>query len=137
MAHRELDIATLDNAAKDYAVYFIRNEGVTLNGKVKFDRDWVILQFYNFWYKDEFEYVVERVRGYLRADILDDFNARIAKLEPRTDKVFAEMLEQGAALVQQQIAQLPEKTSPEDREKLQAKLAAFKKPLEELKATLK
>lgn len=79
--------ATLDGAAKDYAAWFLADKG-------RFDRDWVMKQFYNFTFKDEFEYLVAALKRHLGADPLADFEARVAKLEPRTDAVFAELLEQ-------------------------------------------
>lgn len=79
---------TLDGAAKYYASVFVAD-----NQDGKFTRKWVMTQFYNFYYKDEFEYLVEAVKGHLGGDALADFEARVAKLPPREDAVFAEYLE--------------------------------------------
>lgn len=84
---RPLDTFTLDNAAKQYAAWFMADAG-------KFDRAWVMKQFYNFTFKDEFEFIRDKVRGMLAGDPLAAFEAELAKLDPRSDAVFAALLEQ-------------------------------------------
>lgn len=87
MAIRELDTYTLSNAAKDYAAWFIADKG-------KYDRAWVMQQFYNFTFKDEFEFLVEEVKTHLGPVALADFEGRVSQLEPRSDEVFFDLLEQ-------------------------------------------
>ncbi|QEX18491.1 hypothetical protein FRZ44_37980 [Hypericibacter terrae] len=90
MAIRELDTETLARAAKDYAAWFLRDEG-------RMNRDWVMLQFYNFTYKDEFDFLAAEIRQHLGPAALADFDDRIAKLRadhPRSDEVFHRLLEE-------------------------------------------
>jgi len=81
--------ATLDGAAKYYAGLFVAD-----HQGGKFTRDWVLKQFYNFTFKDEFAYMVAAMKQHLGPAALADFEARVAELPPREDAVFAELLEQ-------------------------------------------
>jgi hypothetical protein len=85
-------VKTLKNAAREYAAMFIMDRGQVINEQVKFDREYVIRQFYNFTYKDEFEFMVAEVQSQLGGEILTLFNARISELPPRSDEVFAQEL---------------------------------------------
>ena len=83
---RELDTETLERAAKDYAIWFIKDEG-------KFDRAWVAKQFYNFTYKDEFLYMVNAIKNHLGPSAIADLDARLAEFPVRSDEVFHQLLE--------------------------------------------
>ncbi len=85
---RTLETATLDAAARYYAGLFTMDAG-------RFDRKWVMGQFYNFTYKDEFNYLAEVIRDELGKNPRNDFDARIKKLmadKPRDPKVFEALL---------------------------------------------
>lgn len=85
---RTLETATLDGAARYYAGLFTLNSG-------RFDRDWVMGQFHNFDYKDEFGYLVDGMRDELGKNALDVFDIGIKKLmkdKPRSEKVFEKLL---------------------------------------------
>ncbi len=89
---RELDTRTLDNAAKRYAGLFMADSG-------KYDRDWVMQEFYNFTFRDEHEYILEEIRGQLGADAMRDFEERAELVfEPRTDEVFEGLLSKNLAI---------------------------------------
>lgn len=102
---------TLTNAAKYYAVLFIedRQTGEVTNHSKhttglntrdetliikKFSRDWVMLQIHNFAYKDEFEFIVAKMKNYLGAEPLAIFEAELAKLPARSDATFEAILKQ-------------------------------------------
>jgi hypothetical protein len=105
---RELKTKTLDEAAKYYASVFVqdRKDGPVVNrtryttGRKEgepttvqqFSREWVMLQFFNFTFKDEFDYIVAAVRQQLGPDPLAVFNAELAKFTPRTEEMFQQML---------------------------------------------
>lgn len=78
---------TLDGAADYYAATFMANQG-------RFNRDWVMTQFYNFTYKDEFEYLVKAVTANLGETPRADFEKRLSTLPVREDAVFAALLEE-------------------------------------------
>jgi hypothetical protein len=83
---RTLETPTLDAAARYYAGLFLADSG-------RFDRNWVMKQFYNFTFKDEHEYLVGRIKGELGSTALADFERRAGGVfAPREDKVFAELL---------------------------------------------
>lgn len=85
---RTLDIPTLDAAAKYYAGLFVLDSG-------KHDRDWVMGQFHNFDFMDEFGYLIDAVRDELGKNPRGAFDARIGKLakdKPRSEKVFEKLL---------------------------------------------
>lgn len=105
---RELKTKTLDEAAKYYAGLFLadkqdgpvvtrtqftagRKEGMPVSVR-QFSRAWVMLQFFNFTFKDEFEYIVAAVRQHLGTKPLADFDAELARFPPRTDEMFQRML---------------------------------------------
>lgn len=83
---RELKTETLKAAAKHYAGLFLRDAE-------PFPRAWVMREFHNFTFKDEFEYLINAIRGQLGPDALADFEARGKSVfDPRSDKLFAELL---------------------------------------------
>ena len=92
---RTLDTTTLDAAAKHYASEFLRPDVKHPNGKGKFisGRSYVMQDFFNFTYKDEFEYLLPKIRGQLGPDALVEFDALAAeKFTPRNDEVLAKLL---------------------------------------------
>jgi len=98
---RTLDTATLDAAAKHYAVEFLRPDVKHPNGKGKFIKGpaYVMQDFFNFFYKDEFEYLLTKIRGQLGPDTLAEFNALAAeKFTPRDDAVLAKLLADNLAI---------------------------------------
>lgn len=85
---RPLDTATLDQAGQDYAAWFMAD-------RKPFDRDYVMRQFWQFTFKDEFEHMIKAVRSNLGPGPLKNFDARVSVLkakDPRTDKVFHGLL---------------------------------------------
>lgn len=92
---RTLDTATLDVAAKHYAAEFLRPDVKHPNGKGKFisGRSYVMQDFFNFTYKDEFEYLLPKIRGQLGPDALAEFDVLATeKFTPRDDAVLAKLL---------------------------------------------
>lgn len=59
-----------------------------------FSRDWIMLQFFNFTYKDEFEFIVQDFKARLGAADLADFVARLSQFPPRSDDVFMKLLDE-------------------------------------------
>ena len=89
---RTLDTITLSNATKHYAGLFMADSG-------KYDRDWVMREFFNFTFKDEHEYLIEAIRGQLGSDAMRDFEERAeAVLTPRSDEVFKGLLSDKLAI---------------------------------------
>ena len=83
---RALETATLDAAAKYYAGEFIADRKPR-------DRAWVIAEFLKFAYKDEWEYLIDRIRGELGSNAMADFDALgNAAFTPRTDEEYAAQL---------------------------------------------
>lgn len=60
----------------------------------RFSRDWIMLQFHNFTFKDEFDFIVREFRNLLGAAALADFEARLAQFPPRSDEMFKRMLDE-------------------------------------------
>ena len=92
---RNLQTATLDQAAKDYAGNFLlpsqfsrNNPEVAIAG-----REWCLQNMFNAHFKDEFEYLLPKIKGQLGPDALADFEAEeAARFTPRDDGVFADLL---------------------------------------------
>lgn len=96
---REIDIKTLTQAARDYAGFFLlptteSSQHNFLTGPERLQQD-----FYNFTFKDEFEFVVERVREELGASARERFD-RMAKMHftPRDDKLLEKLLKDKLAV---------------------------------------
>lgn len=70
-----------------------RKEGEPITVR-QFSRGWIMLQFFNFTYKDEFEFIVQDFKTHLGAAALADFEARLAQFPPRSDETFRQMLEE-------------------------------------------
>jgi hypothetical protein len=89
---RTLDTGTLDSAARHYA-------GLFLSNRKPFDRDWVIQQFFNFTFKDEFEYLLKAMKGELGSRATVDLEERAkAAFSPRDDRDFKGLLEKKLAV---------------------------------------
>lgn len=91
---RQIDTATLDGAAGYYASLYMRDAG-------PFNRAWVMGQFHNFTFKDEFEHLIDGVRGNLGSIPLADFDMRMNKLmkdTPHDDAVFHGLLKSKLAV---------------------------------------
>lgn len=85
---RTLDTATLDAAGQYYAGLIMLDSG-------KHNRAWVMGQFHDFDFKDEFDYLIDAVRENLGKTPRDYFDAQIGKLlkdKPRSEKVFEKLL---------------------------------------------
>lgn len=92
---RELNTATLDGAAKYFAVEFLKPDvkHPRVEGKFIGGRALVMQDFYNFTFKDEFEYLLTAIRGQLGPDAVAEFNALAAeRFTPRDDAVLAKLL---------------------------------------------
>lgn len=91
---RQIDTATLDGAAGYYASLYMRDAG-------PFDRAWVMKQFHNFDFKDEFEYLIDAVSKNLGSVPATDFGMRLDKLikdRPRDDALFHGLLRERLAI---------------------------------------
>lgn len=83
---RQLDTSTLDAAARHYAGLFLADTGPK-------NRDWVMAQFHNFTFKDEFDYIVDAMKQRLGRQPLADFNSLAAlRFTHRLDSTFEELL---------------------------------------------
>lgn len=92
---RQLDTATLDVAARHYAAEFIRPDMPHPHVKGRFiaGHEYVLVNMFGFTFKDEFDYLASKIRGYLGPDSLKDFDKEAAaRFEPRSDKLFADLL---------------------------------------------
>ncbi len=98
---RILETATLDQAAKDWAGNFLlpsqfsrKNPDVAVAG-----REWCLQNMFNAHYKDEFNYLLTKVKVQLGPDALVEFEAEAAeRFTPRSDDVFADLLAEKLAI---------------------------------------
>lgn len=100
---RQLDTATLESAARDYAGLFLQPERMSRSGKVYLSGPGKVMQdFARADFKDEFEFLVNGdagIKAYLGPAALRDFEKRAAEsFKPRSDKVFAETLKRKLAI---------------------------------------
>lgn len=97
---RKLDVATLDGAARHYAGEWLRPDQKSPSGERFVGGPAYVLQdLYDFTYKDEFQHVLERVRGWMGAKALADFEASAkARFAPRDDAVLAHRLRERLAV---------------------------------------
>jgi len=95
MVARTLDTRTLDGAAMYYASEFLRPDTVHPFNKSRFTggRGLVLQDLFNITFKDEFDYLMNAIKGELGPRALKDFEA-LAKerFSPRDDKVFVQLL---------------------------------------------
>lgn len=102
-------IAALDGWAKHHAAMFLedRQSGELVDRAfdhgagnktpvqvARFSRDWIMLQFHNFTFKDEFDHIVAQFRRLLGPDALADFERRLAAFPARSDETFARLLQE-------------------------------------------
>ncbi len=98
---RSIDTGTLDIAAKHYAAEFLRPDvqHPHVEGKFIAGRAYVVQDFFNFTYKDEFEYLLPAIRSHMGQETLAEFDALAAeKFTPRDDAVFASLLDEKLAI---------------------------------------
>ncbi len=91
---RQLDTATLDQAAKDYAGHFNlpsvfsrQNPEVAISG-----REWGLQSLYKCAFKDEHVHLMRVFKEYLGPASLKEFEAESSRYTPRDDAVFATLL---------------------------------------------
>lgn len=97
---RTLDTLTLTNAARDYARMWLQP-----NRKANSSRRWadgpnrVMQDLYNATYKDEHEFLVDAIKGFMGVETLKEFEARAKEtFAPREDAVFKKLLERNLAI---------------------------------------
>ncbi len=98
---RALDTHTLDNAARHYAAEFLRPDvpHASVEGKFVGGRAYVLQDFFNFTYKDEFNHLLSKIRGQLGPDALAEFDALAKdKFTPRSDDVLSGLLAEKLAV---------------------------------------
>lgn len=89
---RQLDTKTLDLYARQYVGWWLLGHQA---GRPDRDRAWLIKEFYNFTYKDEFDYLVSAVSKLLTESDKIDFDTRISELKtkhPRDESTFRKLL---------------------------------------------
>lgn len=92
---RQLDTKTLDAAAKYFAIEFDKPDVPHRRAEGKFigGRALVMQDFFNFTYKDEFEYMLKAIRRRMGPDTLAEFDeAAKEKFTPRSNEVLAQEL---------------------------------------------
>lgn len=94
---RALDEFTLDNAGRFWAAEFLRPTRFSRNPLTPelaiAGRGWMMRNLFNCAYKDEFEYLYEKVRNNLGREPLAEFVDEFDKVrKPRADKIFAKEL---------------------------------------------
>ncbi len=100
---RVLDTSTLDMAAKHYAAQFLLPdvESPTTPGRYVAGHAYVMQDFFNFAYRDEHEYLLEKIKGYLGPEAIREFQAEAEeKFTPRTDEAFDRELRDRLAIDQ-------------------------------------
>ncbi len=98
---RALLTDTLDLAAADYAGQFLLPTvfSAKVSDRAIGGRDWVMSNFYNAHFKDEFDYLLAAFRENLGARPLADFDKLAkARFEPRDDEMFRHLLETKRAI---------------------------------------
>ena len=90
---RRLDLTTLDQAAIDYASRFALPDALTIGGFFGAGPGLIQHDFYNFTFKDEFEYICEKMRGGFDKYARSRFD-NLAKMhfKPRQEAVFEKLL---------------------------------------------
>lgn len=91
---RALDTKTLDAAAQHYAVEFMKpDQRSPKDTRYIAGPSYVMQDFYNFHYKDEFEYLLEAIRGNLGLKQLQKFDEMSKdRFTPRQDSVLEDEL---------------------------------------------
>jgi len=92
---RDLDEATLQQAAIDYGLQFRMPSRYSRTNKsiATAGRDWVLQSMHNATFKDEFEYLLPQLRDELGTKARAEFDDAAGKLfTPRSDEVFHKLL---------------------------------------------
>lgn len=94
---RTLDEYNLDNAGRFYAAEFLRATNFSRNPATPTlaigGKGWMMNNLVNCHYKDDFDYLYEKVRANLGKEPLKDFETEFGKIQkPRSEKVFAKLL---------------------------------------------
>lgn len=97
---RHLELPTLEEAARHYAGEWMRPDRKSPSGNVFVGGPSYVLQdFYNFTFKDEFDIILENFRGYLGSKAIAEFEARSKSIfTPREDEVFDALLKEKLAI---------------------------------------
>lgn len=98
---RTLDVATLDQAARNWASHFTlpsqfskRNPEVAIGG-----REWALQSLYKADFKDEFDHLLPKFKAQLGPEPLADFESVAAeRFTPRSDETLAELLAEKLAI---------------------------------------
>ena len=89
---RQIDTKTLDRAAQWYYGRFLLNEA-------PFTREWVVGQFFNFTFADEFDHVVGLAEKFLTGEAMDAWRKISADVfQPRNEKTLHKLLESKLAI---------------------------------------
>jgi len=96
---RSLDSATLEAAARYYAAEFLRPDAVDAAGVPSGGPAFVMGQFYNFTFKDEFETLLAEIREHLGRKALAEFD-RLAgnTFKPHSEQLFHDLLAKKLAI---------------------------------------
>lgn len=96
---RTLDTDTLDGFARHLAASWLRPDRKGVKDKWVDGPSYVMQDLYNLTYKDVFEYVLDKMRGYMGPAALAEFDARAAEvLTPRDDAVLEQLLREKLAI---------------------------------------
>ena len=96
---RHLETATLDQAARDYAGFFMLPNRKSIAGKRWISGpEWAKQDLFALTFKDEFTYVVERMRALLGGDSRAELDAIMKTFPKRDNKVFEKLLASKLAL---------------------------------------
>jgi len=92
---RTIDTVTMSNAASHYASEFLRPDVMhrAVEGKFVSGKSYVMQDFYNFTFKDEFEFMLEAIRGRMGSITLQEFNKMVDNhFGPRSQDEFEQLL---------------------------------------------
>ena len=96
---RSLSKSTLDGAVRDYAGHFLQPTRLGTTGMAIAGADWVLQSMFNFHFKDEFEYVLNGLKGFLGQDAWSEFDTKSKEVfTPRSNDVFEQELEERLAM---------------------------------------
>jgi hypothetical protein len=91
---RQLDIVTLDGAARDFARNWLTPDIAAPSGKsFRAGPGWVMECLFNMTFMDEFDYVVPKIKEYLGSASIVEFEKRCQQVfKPRDEKLFHKLL---------------------------------------------
>ncbi len=96
---RHLETATLDQAARDYAGFFMLPNRKSIAGKRWISGpEWAKQDLFALTFKDEFNHVVERMRALLGGEARAELDAIIKGFPKRENKVFEKLLAEKLAI---------------------------------------